>query len=189
MCECSVADVIDPKRNKAGEARNKTPYFDSIVASLSRKMILRQSSEAVSFLHGLGKIHRNLHPDNFLIFCVDPIKNKFIIKLTDFQLSKNIKKDSQNTGTFNKEGWIAPESFNLNFNLDNKVDSINMGNYYFYVLTGGKHPFGEDVATQRRRIQDENDPVYQSNWDGKPHWNNSSENCGVSLLIYYSYTI
>jgi len=175
-----VADVIDPK--KKDKAKEKTPYFDSIVASLSHKMILRQSSEAVSFLHGLGKIHRNLHPNNFLVFCVDPTKDDFIIKLTDFQLSKNIKKEPQNTGTLNKDGWVAPESFNDYAQLDNKVDSFIMGCFYFYVLSGGKHPFGKGVDTQRQRIKNENDLVYQPNWDGKPDWNNPLYNWGVSLL-------
>jgi len=177
-----VADVINPKRKD--EAKKKTPYFDSIVACLSRKMMLRQSSEAVSFLHGLGKIHRNLHPNNFLIFCVDPIKNYFIIKLTDFQLSKNIKKEEQNTGTFNKDGWVAPESFNPKATLDHKVDSFIMGCYYFYVLSGGNHPFGEEVDEQKDRIKNKNYAVYKSNWNGSEEWKNTDHYSPNRVVIF-----
>jgi len=127
----------------------------------------------------LGKIHRNLHPNNFLIFCVDPTKDDFIIKLTDFQLSKNIAKEPQNTGTLNKYGWVVPECFIEREKLSNKVDSFIMGCFYFYVLSGGKHPFGADSDIQRNRIRAEDDPVYQSNWDRKPDWQIPLYNCGV----------
>ena len=182
MCECSVADIIDPRRKL--RAREKTAYYDAIVASLPHKEILRQSSEAVSFLHQLNMIHRNLHPDNFLIACVDPNKDYFLIKLTDFQLSKSIKKNPQNTGTLNKEGWVAPESFKHNVKLDNKIDAFILGCFYFYVLSGGKHPFGRGVVDQRTRIKDEKDKVYQDSWDGKPEWKIEKDDPNEVLFIY-----
>jgi len=172
------------------KAKDKTIYFEAIVANLPKKEILRQSSEAVGFLHRpqWNMIHRNLHPDNFLIACVDPNKDYFLIKLTDFQLSKSIEKNPQNTGTLNKEGWVAPESFR-DIELDNKVDAFILGCYYFYVLSGGKHPFGRGVVDQRTRIKDINDKVYGDSWDGKPEWNidqaNKNEVIQLMIIIYY----
>lgn len=183
LCECSVADIIDPKRKAISE--QKMPYFSAIIASLPPKEILRQSSEAVSFLHRQqwNIIHRNLHPDNFLIACVDPNKD-YKIKLIDFQLSKDINEKQQNTGTLNKDGWVAPESFDDNANLDNKVDAFIMGCYYFYVLSDGKHPFGNRVVDQRARINEKKDAVYQSNWKGGKEWNNTGCRFPNSVVIY-----
>jgi len=162
-----VADIINPKRKL--KAQQKTPYFGAILTSLSKKEILRQSSEAVNFLHRpqWNVIHRNLHPENFLIICVDPEKDYFLVKLTDFKLSKNIEKNPQNTGTLSKEGWVAPESFTIKIELTNKLDAFILGCFYFYVLSGGNHPFGKGVTTQQSRITNEYDLVYQSNWDYK----------------------
>jgi len=97
---------------------------------------------------------------------VDPIRDYFIIKLTDFQLSRDIKEDAQNTGTLNKEGWVAPESFIPKWNLTDKVDCFILGLYYFYVFSGGKHPFGKGVVEQRTGIKEIKD---QDSWDGMPN--------------------
>jgi len=89
----------------------------------------------------------------------------------------------------NKEGWVAPESFKNDIELDNKVDAFILGCYYFYVLSGGKHPFGRGVVDQRTRIKDINDKVYQASWDGKPEWNideaNKNEVIKLMLNIHY----
>lgn len=167
LCVCSVADIVDPKR--CLKIRTKTPYFESILDNLSNKEILRQSSEGVSFLHECGFIHRNIHPDNFLIACVDPKKGAFLIKLTDFQLSSK-KEVFFDTGTLDKEGWVSPESFSINDVLTYKSDAFMLGCYHFYVLSGGKHPFGRGVFDQRTRIKNKSDPVYQADWDGQPEW-------------------
>lgn len=163
-----MADLIDPSR-KEGTLK-KTPYFTSILSNLTLKEILQQSSEAVSFLHSLNMIHKNLHPDNFLISSVDSSKGHFRIKLTDFQLSKNIQTSPHDCEITNMKGWIAPESFKNEIKIEDKLDAFVMGCYYFYVLSEGIHPFGEEVETQRSRIRDTNDKVYYEEWDGKPEW-------------------
>lgn len=169
LCECSVADIVDPK--KSIETRMKTTYFDAIVTSLSPKEILRQSSEAVNFLHGLNIIHRNIHPNNFLIACRYKKNYYFLIKLTDLPFSKNIDKNQQITCTLYEKSWAAPELFNhTNVRLSTGFDVFPLGCYFFYVLTGGKHPFGKGAVEQRFRIKDMKDRVYQDSWDGKPEW-------------------
>jgi len=118
-------------------------YFKAIVASLTKKEILKQSSEDVGFLHRpeWKVIHQNLNLDHFLIACVDPNKDYFLIKLTDFQLSRNIEINSENTGTLNREGWVTFKSFKDSIELNNKVNVFILGCYYFYALSGGKHPW------------------------------------------------
>lgn len=172
LCECSVADIIHPELIK--KVHEKTPYFSDILMNLSHKEILKQSSEAVCFLHDRNKIHRNLHPQNFLIACVDPInKDHFLIKLTDFQLTKNIKIQPKNTGSNPKDGWVAPEAMSYSKDdepLTIKFDSFLMGCYCFYVLSGGHHPFGKGVAIQKGRISCDQDEVYEDEWDGGENW-------------------
>lgn len=135
----------------------------SILNNLLPKEILKESTEAVSYLHdSLKTIHRNLHPDNFLVACVDPNKDHFLIKLTDFQYSKDWIQNKTLSGTSGSSGWIAPEipddqNIGSNWTPGPEIDVFIMGCYYYYVLSEGKHPFGE--AVDRR-----------GNIKNKSHW-------------------
>lgn len=192
-CECSVADIIDQKRKIQTQA--KTNLYFSILRNLHPKEIIRQSNEAVSFLHSLKRAHRNLHPDNFLISCIDPNTEDYLIKLTDFGPSKIWEMDPNQTGTLQPYGWVAPEMLfsqdylrqhsSLNdFNEANQnIDAFVMGCYYFYVLSGGKHPFGKGVDERRARISSYDDQVYQMFWDGGLDWILYSKLHKVILLI------
>lgn len=172
--------------------------------------ILRQSTQAVEFLHGLNLIHRNLHPDNFLIACIGPnsLQRKFVVKLTDFQYSKNLNKLKPSLSeTLGSDGWVAPESLYANtatrpskeqlddekiieefsilindeddlenketrMKLIKKTDSFILGCYYYFVLSGGKHPFGDTRDVRWLTIKKINSNVYQSNWVGNSISNN-----------------
>jgi len=93
-CDYSVADII-PEKGKESPKNISEEDKESIFNSISHKEILRQSSEAVSFLHGLGMVHRNLHPDNFLIFCVDSRMGQYligVIHLVVILIPKSLKK-------------------------------------------------------------------------------------------------
>lgn len=192
LCECSVADIIDPKRKDI--AQKKTTFYSSIIRNLPPKEILRQSSEAVSFLHGLKRIHRNLHPDNFLVSSIDPNKEHFLVKLTDFRHSKNWVSDPNLTGTLGSRGWVAPESLLVQDDDQNpfaaedyneehlKIDDFIMGCYYFYVLSGGKHPFGDGIDERRGNIKKYDHEVYQDKWDGGPNWIPYSKNHEVIYI-------
>lgn len=177
LCEYSVAGII-PKK---GSPQNLSEVeVESIFNRISHKEILRQSSEAVSFLHGLEIIHRNIHPENFLLFRVDSNTSNFLIKLTDFKLSKTIEKNptssSTKSPTKNNKGWVAQEmSLNVHRNITKQVDAFLMGCYYYYVLSKGSHPFGDDSdpAELESRIENKDHEVYQSNWNGGSDWNDS----------------
>lgn len=169
-CECSVADIIKPKNKHP--IKISTDRAITILNSISHKEILRQSSEAVNFLHGLDIIHRKIHPDNFLISCVDPNKEQFLIKLTDFQQSKKI--EEINTPIKPKNIWVAPESFRAE-KLTNKMDSFLMGCYYYYVLSKGNHPFlGRVINASEQEIlnniRNKGCETYQSDWKGGFNW-------------------
>jgi len=167
---CSVADLIDPLR------KVDVPNVDAILGDLSKKEILRQSSEAVNFLHETLKLaHRNLHPDNFLVSCVDPKRDHFVIKLTDFQRSKDLGVDSSditNTKNNSHVDWIAPEDSSES-HLPKETgwpvirDTFILGCFYYYVFSGGKHPFGT-LRTDGNfgKMTDKNDGFYSDEkWD------------------------
>lgn len=197
MCECSVADIYDKKRIK--ETKEKNPQiFHAISSSLSRKEILLQSTEGVNFIHSKDIIHRNLHPDNFLISCVDQSNGTFIIKLTDFQNSRDISEDKEYTKNENSSGecWVAPESISftqeqINKSLWKLVDSFIIGLFYYYVLSEGDHPFGVGSEHQMKNITDKNFQVYKDEWeDGKKIWKdkkNAPEKVRAIIFFHYHF--
>lgn len=171
MCECSVADIYDETRSK-----KNIPQFDAIKKRLSLKDVLLQSTTAVNFIHGKDLIHRNLHPDNFLISCVDAIDEIFIIKLTDFEDSKD-REEPLTQKTKRSSGiqgcWAAPESCVGSSNVTQpkfdipalkKIDSFIIGLFYFFVLSEGNHPFGKGER-QIVNIKNKNYIVYKDEWD------------------------
>ncbi len=211
LCECSVADIIDPKRRDDAKSIGKTEFLESILLNLPLKEIIRQSMEAVRFLHSINRIHRNLHPDNFLIFCVDNQTDHFLVKLTDFQHSKDLEASPNDSGTLGKLGWVAPEILINNDKIEKlqedrknvpesqfeelkstkMTDAFIMGCYCYYVLTGGCHPFGKGVTDQRSRIlQKKDNEIYKPLWDGGLEWHSSAQMLyGVLLLLYYSFSV
>jgi len=152
-------------------------FAQDILKVLPHKEILKQSAEAVNFLHGLGLIHRNLHPDNFLIQRTSNAISSFTVKLTDFQLTKDWEKNAELSKSFSWSDWIVPEpagSFTSEedkrkVDEDPKTDVFTLGCYFYYVLTGGKHPFGDYFAERRRNIRDGEHSVYKS--DDSSAWN------------------
>lgn len=189
-CDCSVADVIS--RQVAIRNRNQSDVaMATFLDNINHKEILRQSSEAVTFLHGLGHVHRNLHPDNFLIFFVDRNKEHFLIKLTDFGLSKDLNTTHISSGTMAQNGWVAPESVSGS-NITYKMDAFIMGCYYYYVLSGGKHPFSDDEKESStvvssiidriyQGINNHECEVYQLSWNGGSGWNNEIQFTTVNV--------
>ena len=174
LCECSVADVIEVNRNPG---RAPLDIFDH----LPHKEILHQSAKAVDFLHKLNLVHRNLHPDNFLVCRI--ADNHYIIKLTDFQCTKNFVDQREFSGTLGSGGWIAPEGQD---ELDpSKTDVFILGCYFFYVLSSGKHPFGMGPIKRKERMLKPNDQVYDElNWKGGPDWgwNSTSNSLNRSMM-------
>ena len=177
LCECSVADVIEINRTP-----RKAPV--DILYHLPHKEILRQSAEAVDFLHReLKSVHRNLHPDNFLVFRI--ADNHYVIKLTDFQLTKNWKTNPDNSGSSGSDGWTAPES--KGDKETSETDVFILGCYFFYVLSSGKHPFGGQIE-RMGRIGNSDDRVYnKKEWDKEGDiWNSINDSLkrqGVDEVI------
>ena len=52
------------------------------------------------------------------------------------------------SGVAGTEGWIAPEMLLGNRSTTCLVDIFSMGCVYYYLLSRGKHPFGENFHRQ-----------------------------------------
>ena len=149
LCSCSVADLFY-KDKETIEFLDKNK--DAILKN-PRKWILRQSAEAVSYLHSLKIIHRNTTPNNFMIVQVSP--GKYVVKLADFVKSKSWQNAdgsaSENSRTSAKDGWISPEINDEDLSL--LSDTFILGCYFHFVLSDGKHPFGNSHVRWSNIIQ------------------------------------
>lgn len=100
--------------------------YDHLVRSLY------SCAQSLNYMHQKDIVHRDIKPDNFLIFdslCSD-------VKLADLgtvDSLNNIKKENYpQTGT---PGYIAPEVFNSSHYYDRKIDVWSFGILIFEMLT------------------------------------------------------
>ena len=143
---CSVRDLYEPNRHL-----DRVTHSDrqTIIDSLKPKDILLQATRGLEFLHRNRRVHRNVRPTSFLI---KRINEKFMIKITDFRLSRVLTEDSAtHSGTKAPGGWIAPESYK-GATLDFSSDVFVLGCVFFYVMsTHHEHPFGKNEKGEREK--------------------------------------
>jgi len=151
LCRGTLEDYIIGNKYQGPKFRNE-------------KEMLHQLTQGLGHLHSLRIVHRDIKPNNILVFV--PLEraksnsSKPLIKLADFDISKIIQtnkmgQDFTNTSLTNpsgSRGWMAPEVYQSN-RFDFKVDVWALGCIFGYALTGGKHPFGEDYFEQFDRIR------------------------------------
>eukprot|EP00090_Calanus_glacialis_P028589 TRINITY_DN458_c0_g1_i1.p1 TRINITY_DN458_c0_g1~~TRINITY_DN458_c0_g1_i1.p1 ORF type:complete len:1157 (-),score=196.13 TRINITY_DN458_c0_g1_i1:177-3647(-) len=114
-------------------------------------VIFRQSVQGLAHLHALDIAHRDIKPQNVLISTPGK-KGDVRAMISDFGLCKKLKVGrmsfSRRSGVAGTEGWIAPEMLLGHRSTTCMVDIFSMGCVYFYLLTNGKHPFGENFHRQ-----------------------------------------
>ena len=132
--------------------------------SLSRDIL-----EGLSHLHNLTPrpiVHRDLKPSNILIYAP---QSKVEVKavIADLGLSKQLEDASK--GTFSttagkamgSRGWQAPEILQQIFDATNgenrqklslKLDIFPTGCLMFFVMTKGRHPFGDHLLFREMNI-------------------------------------
>ncbi|CAD5215701.1 unnamed protein product [Bursaphelenchus xylophilus] len=134
LCECTLSDYV--------KLRDRRQKYSSDVLD-----ILKQATEGVAHLHSISIVHRDLKPQNILLSTLNS-KGHVRVKISDFGLCKQVKLGhasiSKVSGLVGTEGWIAPEAINQNnSSVTYSVDVFSLGCIFYYVLSEGKHPFGE----------------------------------------------
>jgi len=119
--------------------------------------MLQQLTEGVTHLHKNSIVHGDIKPTNILIYLADD-GGWPQIKLNIPSIEKMLKtgkEDFSNTSVTNLIGtieWMAPEMYELQ-RVDSKVDIWALGCVFAYTLSGGKHPFGDDLYERIYRIR------------------------------------
>jgi serine/threonine-protein kinase/endoribonuclease IRE1 len=138
LCECSLKDYV-----REQEIRHRY--------SLTELDILQQAADGVSHLHAINIVHRDIKPQNILISSVDN-RGRARVLISDFGLSKQLKMGhhsvSMMSGLAGTEGWMAPEVLLSQTSVTCAVDVFSLGCIFYYVLSEGKHPFGDTIRRQ-----------------------------------------
>lgn len=102
--------------------------------------IMEELAKGVIFIHDSDILHRDLKPHNVL-----HKKGKF--KISDFGLSKRLPPGKSSTpktmADLGTDGWRAPETSDEEEPAGKFSDVYSLGLIYYYILTNGKHPFGD----------------------------------------------
>ena len=118
----------------------------------SRRMI-KQILIGLNFLHDNGILHRDLKPSNVLV------DNNGCIKSADFGLSRVLNQDETTVHTIagGTQGWmpvevIEAEHRGVKGRYKKKSDVQAVGMIAFFILTQGKHPFGDYLHDRMANI-------------------------------------
>ncbi|XP_058425829.1 serine/threonine-protein kinase/endoribonuclease IRE2 isoform X2 [Diceros bicornis minor] len=120
---------------------------------LEPETVLQQLMSGLAHLHSLHIVHRDLKPGNVLIAGPDSLGRGRVV-LSDFGLCKKLPAGrhsfSLRSGIPGTEGWMAPELLQLRppDSPTSAVDIFSAGCVFYYVLSGGGHPFGESLYRQ-----------------------------------------
>ncbi|CAL7941148.1 unnamed protein product [Xylocopa violacea] len=126
---------------------------------ISAKSILRQATSGLAHLHLLDIVHRDIKPHNVLLSTPGP-RGEVRAMISDFGLCKKLQLGrvsfSRRSGVTGTDGWIAPEMLNGN-RTTCAVDIFSLGCVFYYVLSDGKHPFGDPLRRQANILCGESD--------------------------------
>uniref|UniRef100_A0A8C3VCI0 non-specific serine/threonine protein kinase n=1 Tax=Catharus ustulatus TaxID=91951 RepID=A0A8C3VCI0_CATUS len=129
----------------------ESPSFDR--RGLDPVSVLRQTMSGLAHLHSLSIVHRDLKPCNILI-SVPNRHGQIRAVISDFGLCKKLQGGRQSfslrSGIPGTEGWIAPEVLQEapKENPTSAVDIFSAGCVFYYVVSGGQHPFGDSLRRQ-----------------------------------------
>ncbi|ESO84211.1 hypothetical protein LOTGIDRAFT_108604, partial [Lottia gigantea] len=136
----------------------KSPY-----ENLDCKTLLFQAMSGLAHLHSLDIVHRDIKPQNVLLSYPNS-KGEVRAMISDFGLCKKLAAGrmsfSQRSGAAGTEGWIAPEMLDEDQRTTCAVDIFSAGCVIYYVMSGGKHPFGESLRRQANILGGESSLVH-----------------------------
>jgi len=119
--------------------------------------VLLKLAEGLAYIHSEGLVHRDIKPANVLISISSTEPAAATLKWADFGLTK----ETDECGTYEMSGqrgtlyWMAPEILAY-FNRKGPsgpneftplTDVFSAGCLFFTIVTGGIHPFGNNIYT------------------------------------------
>ena len=144
-------DDIEDKLYLALELCGTTVAAEVKAGNLNKPKIqlqlFQEVTTAVAFLHQSKIVHNDVTPHNILIKTPDAPS----FKLTDLGISKQIETNDSFTFTSNTSvgsGGFHSAEVLLGQAKSSKVDIFSLGVTFFYVITGGKNPFGDQKSRQ-----------------------------------------
>ncbi|GFY42242.1 hypothetical protein TNIN_97411 [Trichonephila inaurata madagascariensis] len=144
LCAATVCDYVEDET------------FDRL--NLDPISLLRQAASGIAHLHSLDIVHRDIKPQNVLI-SMPNANGEVKALISDFGMCKKLANGrisfSKKSGTTGTEGWIAPEMLLGEKRTTRSVDTFSLGLVFYYVLSNGKHPFGDPVRRQGNILNEE----------------------------------
>lgn len=142
ICQASVREYVESTIFAKSNAQNKS--------------LLYQTISGLLHLHSLNIVHRDIKPGNVLITKCTKRSNTLKALISDFGLCRKISEGRQSltarTGSAGTDGWIAPEMLQRCTKISCAVDIFSYGCLMYYILSGGQHPFGNDVYRRQNNI-------------------------------------
>lgn len=138
--------------------------------------IIQQVLRAISYMHNLDVIHRDLKFENILF---ENTKKNSQVKLIDFGLSVKLREDESTTGKVGTIYTMAPEV--LKGDYTTSADLWGVGVITFILLSGKKPFWGKNKEIVEKKIRKCN-----YNFDG-PSWKHVSQEAKdfISSLIKF----
>nr|CAD7429336.1 unnamed protein product [Timema monikensis] len=137
LCAATLQDYVEGKFEVGGK--------------IAAEVILYQAMAGLQHLHSLDIVHRDIKPHNVLMSMPNP-RGEVRVMISDFGLCKKLKVGrvsfSRRSGVTGTDGWIAPEMLSGASRTTCAVDIFSMGCVFYYVLSLGKHPFGDALRRQ-----------------------------------------
>ena len=105
--------------------------------------VMKQISQALLFLHSKKQVHRDVKPQNILIFGAN---QNATYKLADFGLAREIISTMSIQGTID---YMAPEIRNKETDFTTAVDIFSLGVVLVEALTGKASWFAKDFQQSK----------------------------------------
>ncbi|KYR01465.1 protein kinase 1 [Tieghemostelium lacteum] len=141
----SIVDKFETQKNLylVLELVTGGELFDKIVENTKFsenicRFILKQLCDAVAYLHSKDIAHRDLKPENILLASPD----SFVIKISDFGLSRALDEGMYMQTMCGTPQYVAPEVLQTKSGYSKAVDLWSVG-VIMYILLCGFPPFGD----------------------------------------------
>ena len=120
--------------------RQLSHYIKQKNLDFDRKIsIIKQTADALDYVHRQGIIHRDIKPENILV------TEDGIVKITDFGIGKIVDSELTITGdVMGSPAYMSPESFDSAKTIDYRTDIFSLGVICYELFTGVR-PFEGDT--------------------------------------------